>query len=127
MDNREFKFEEMKMIVGIGKDYFGFYFRSVILFFAVLGVLFKMFLDSAPGSDARLAIFIAGQLVCVAGVVGTLGAYPKYMLVAKRCKALAADLSIPEVYFPGTTRVAKEFLLGLIIVSALWALLYRMI
>jgi hypothetical protein len=41
--------------------------------------------------------------------------------------ALAAELDIPDVYFPGTTRTAKGFLVAMIIVSALWACLYRLV
>ena len=125
MDDRDFKFEELKVIIDIGKEYFGFYFRAVILLATILGVFLKLLWDAKPGSEERFSLYIAGLLVSIGGIIMTLTAYPKYMLLANRCKALTDDLTIPDVYFPGTTGISKAFLLILIAVTALWAFLYK--
>jgi hypothetical protein len=123
MDDREFRVKEFEIIVGIGRDYFGFYFRSVVLYVATLGVLLKLFLDTDVGSKDRLAVFLIGVGVNISACLGTLAAKPKYQAIARRCDELAEKLEIPNVYFPGTIRVANAFLAGIIIIGISWLLL----
>jgi hypothetical protein len=127
MENQDREFEELKIVIEIGREYFGFYLRAVIFLLTVLGVFLKLFWDSKSGSGERFAIFVAGQLGSIGGIIVTLVAYPKYRLVAHRCKELTELLRIPDVYFPGTITVANAFLLILIIVSILWTFLYKIL
>ena len=121
MENKlEFKLEELKLVIGTVRDYFGFYFRSIILYLAVMGILLKGFIDSDIGSDSRKIVYVLGQVIAIGAFIGTVSIFPKYKMVTERCTLLCQELGIPDIYTPGTIRTAKAFALGLLIFAVLW-------
>ncbi len=119
--------EEFKLLVSTGKEYFGFYFRSYILYIAILGVLLKLFFDAELNSVERVSVYWIGIGVNISGVIGTIGAYPKYKMIADRCDEVSEAINIPNVYFDGTLRVAKAFLTGIFIIGVAWLFLFYII
>jgi len=117
--------EEYKQLVAICRDYFGFYFRAFILYFAVLGVLLKLFFDFKAQSDERYLIFSTGCLINLGAFVGTYRARRYYLNIASRFEEVVARLSIPDVYFPATIATAKAFMGAVGIFMLLWLVLLR--
>ena len=127
MDSDDIFLEEFKLLVSTGKEYFGFYFRSFILYMAILGILLKLFFDAESNSVERLSIYWIGIGINVSGVIGTLGAFPKYKMIADRCDEVSDAIGIPNVYFAGTIRVAKAFLVGIVIIGIAWLFLAQIL
>ncbi len=117
--------EEYKQLVGTCRDYFGFYFRTFILYFAVVGVLLKLFFDSKAHSDERFLIFLAGGVINVGVFAGSFVARRYYLTIASRFKVVTEKLSIPDVYFPGTIATAKLCIAAVGVLMLMWLLLVK--
>jgi hypothetical protein len=109
MNDYDVALEEFKTLVAIGRDFFGFYLRAFVLLFAVLGVVFKLFLDALPGSMERAALVYVGEFLSLSAGLGTLAVERQYLAIAQRCDAVTAKLGIPNVYFLGPIRTARLF------------------
>jgi hypothetical protein len=123
MTNDEVNLEEFKLVVEAGRDYFAFYLKAVILYFAIVGVLVKAMLDAQHGSDDRLVFWVAGILVHIWALVASVYALRLYTTLSQRCDALARSLGVPNVYFGATTGTARMFTISFAVIGLGWSAL----
>lgn len=118
------KIDEIRLVVESGQNFFGQYFRAVILLFAANGVILKLFVDAGNGTLEKNSFFVFGALLNLGAVIGTCLIYPKYKLLRDRAKTLASEIQAEDVYFPGLIRTAKAFLVGIMVVLVSWCCLW---
>jgi hypothetical protein len=125
-DDKDDKFdralEEYKMVSQRCSEYFTQYIQSLVVYFAIMGVLLKFFFDAPTGSDSRFAFFAAGYIVTVAALTGLLDARRSYRLLSRRSGELSTVLNMVDISIPpGRTMRMQQY--GIFGILACWMLL----